>query len=33
MTLRKQAEMSPLLEFIGRQVTAWKNAGTHNLKG
>lgn len=33
LTLRKQAELSPLLESIGKQVTAWKNAGTHNLKG
>ena len=33
LSLRKQAEMSPLLESIGKQVTAWKNAGTHYLKG
>lgn len=33
LSLRKQAEMSPLLESIGKQVKAWKNAGTHYLKG
>lgn len=31
LTLRKQAEISPLLESIGKQVTAWKNAGTRRF--
>lgn len=31
LTLRKQAEISPLLESIGKQVTAWKNAGTQRF--
>lgn len=29
LSLRRQSEISPLLESIGKQVTAWKNAGTH----
>lgn len=32
LTLRRQSEISPLLESIGRQVTAWKNAGTRRPK-
>lgn len=32
ITLRSQSEISPLLETIGRQITAWKNAGTHRVK-
>ena len=32
LTLRKQSEISPLMESIGKQVTAWKNAGTRRPK-
>ncbi len=32
LSFRKQSEISPLLESIGKQVTAWKNAGTHYFK-
>lgn len=32
LTLRRQSEISPLLESIGKQVTAWKNAGTRRPK-
>lgn len=31
LTLRRQSEISPLLESIGKQVTAWKNAGTRGF--
>lgn len=32
LTLRRQSEAAPLLESIGKQVTAWKNAGTRRPK-
>lgn len=31
LTLRRQSEISPLLESIGKQVTDWKNAGTRGF--
>jgi len=32
LPIRKQAELSPILESIGKQVTAWKNAGMSHVK-
>ncbi len=32
LTLRRQADISPLLDSVGKQVTAWKNAGMHRPK-